>query len=708
MLYSYLKGFNQVVVHGIKENKIRINKNTRIKIFQKDINHEIQRINLCGDDICINIKGHIDIKKQCHILIEGYLLNVNYSPLFKTDEFNLIYAYDGPLGYIYNKEFTEFYVWSPVAEKINLLLYKNFDPTIDEEPEVYEMKKLDKGVYYTKVNGDLDGIFYNYEAFVFGKRNVVVDPYAYAVGVNGLRGAVVDLKSTNPEGFEEDRYIKLNANVDAIVYELSIRDFTIDSTSSVNLKGKFLGLTEENTAFEGVQTALSHIKDFGITHVQIMPMYDFSYKSVDEKYPLDKYNWGYDPQNYNCPEGSYSINPFSPKSRIIELKKLIHKLHSIGIGINMDVVYNHMYEAQQTHFEGLVPGYYFRKNLDGSFINGSGCGNDTASENYMMRRFIVDSVKYWTKEYHIDGYRFDLMGLHDVETMNRVRDEVLKINPYAMIYGEGWNIPTGIEEEKRAIQKNSSKLLGIGFFNDTIRNSVRGSVFEYKEKGFVSGASNLEDTIKECVKGLPNLYVTPCQNINYISCHDNHTLWDKLNISNAKDSFEDLKSMHKLAYSIVLTSQGVPFIHSGDEFLRTKKGVENSYNAKDEINKVDWSLKVKNINVYNYLKGLVNFRKKHPALRMKDRELIKKHIEFFEAPKNTVMFMLKDYANYDSFKDIIIIYNANNNTVKLNLPEGNWYLYVDKNNIYDTPQKSFQSSIEVQPISLIILSNTIL
>ncbi|GFR34959.1 type I pullulanase [Thermobrachium celere] len=706
MMYAYLSSFNQIIVHGVKENKIRINKNTKIKIFQPRVHHDIKSVYLNGNELYINLKNIIDITQESSVSIEGHIIKINYSPLFKTEEFNNLYAYDGPLGYIYNKNYTEFFVWSPVAKEINLLLFKGFNPSIDEEPIKYRMQRLEKGVFYVKVDGDLENLYYNYEALVYEDRKIVVDPYTPAVSINGLRGAIVDLAKTNPEGFENDQYVKLNNYVDAVIYEISIRDFTIDSSSCVNLKGKYLGLIEENTKLNGFDTGLSHIKDLGVTHLQIMPMFDFSYKSVDEKYPLDKYNWGYDPQNYNCPEGSYSINAFCPKTRIIELKKLIQKLHSIGIGVNMDVVYNHMFEESNTHFEGLVPGYYFRKNLDGTFINGSGCGNDTASENYMMRRYIIDSVKFWVKEYHIDGFRFDLMGLHDIETMKKLEEEVHKINPYAMLYGEGWNIPTGIDEEFRAIQKNSYKLKGIGFFNDTIRNVVRGSVFEYKEKGFVSGALGLEETLKDCIKGLPYLYTSPCQSINYVSCHDNHILWDKLNLSNPQSSFEDLKAMQKLAYAIVLTSQGVPFIHSGDEFLRTKQGVENSYNSPDSINKVDWNLKVKNIDVYTYFKELISFRKKHPAFRMFESEMINNHIEFLDSPKGTIIYMIKGHANGDLFKDIIVIYNAQNKPFKFNLPQGRWYLYVDKNNIYKTPIKNFELEIETEPISLTILSNT--
>lgn len=704
MLNAYLNSFQNIIVQGIKDNKIRINKNTRIKVLNQNANIDINKINLCGNDICISLKHPIDITKVSTVNVEGYTTNVNYSPLFIKDEFNNLYAYDGPLGFIYSKKATEFYLWSPLATEVNLLIFKNGDPSIPEEPTIYQMQKLDKGVYYTRINLDLDNYYYNYEVNVYGKKNIVVDPYAYAVGINGLRGAIIDLSTTNPEGFENDSYIKLNSNVDAIIYETSVRDFTIDETSNVKCKGKYLGLTENNTKYNNLSTGLDHIKEMGITHVQIMPMYDFSYISVDEKYPIDTYNWGYDPQNYNCPEGSYSINPFSPKSRIKEVKTMIQKFHSLGIGVNMDVVYNHMFEAETTNFEKIFPGYYFRRNLDGTFVNGSGCGNDTASEHYMMRRFIIDSIKYWMKEYHVDGFRFDLMGLHDIDTMNMVSQEALKINPNAMIYGEGWNIPTGIPEEIRAIQINSGKMINVGFFNDRIRNSVRGSVFEYKEKGFVSGAHGLENEIKLCIKGLLDLYHSPTQNINYISCHDNHTLWDKLTLSNKDADASELKDMHKLAYAIVLTSQGVPFIHSGDEFLRSKNGVENSYKSPDKINKVDWTLKAKNIDVVNYLKDLIEFRKNHPAFRMKDNNQIGKHIDFLETPSSSIAFIIKDHANCDNLKDILVIYNANKTKIKLNLPDGNWNIYVDKNNIYHVPTKSVSNTYEVDAISISILA----
>ena len=483
----------------------------------------------------------------------------------------------------------------------------------------------------------------------------------------------------------------------------------MNKNSGITYKGKFLGLTEDNTfSNKGISTGLSHIKELGVTHVQIMPFFDFSYISTDEKNPK-KYNWGYDPQNYNVPEGSYSTNPYDPKCRIIELKKMIQHLHNNNLSVNMDVVYNHMYNNTDNNFEKIFPGYYFRFNEDESFSNGSGCGNDTASEHSMMRKFIVDSALYWAKEYHIDGFRFDLMGLHDIDTMKAVKEALSKLNKSIMIYGEGWELNTTLPENIKATQANARKIPEIGFFNDTIRDTIKGNVFLKKDRGFINGKENLEDIIKGCVTActisthnFKPIYVSPNQAINYVSCHDNNTLWDKLQLSNPEYTEDEKKHMVKLANGIILTSQGVAFLHSGVEFCRTKQGIEDSVKASDEVNNLDYDRKFEFLDVFNYYKGLIKLRKEHPAFRMHSVEDIKNNLEFIEnTHKNTVAFLLKNHANNDIWENILVIYNANRISTSINIPKNTWHQVVDKYTAGTTPFKTIYSNkIDVDGISL--------
>nr|WP_242844609.1 type I pullulanase [Clostridium novyi] len=421
------------------------------------------------------------------------------------------------------------------------------------------------------------------------------------------------------------------------------------------------------------------------------------------------YNWGYDPQNYNVPEGSYSTNPYDPLCRILELKKLVQKLHENNIGVNMDVVFNHMFHKHFINFEKIFPFYYFRYYENGKLSNGSGCSNDIASEHKMVQKFIVDSVSYWATEYHIDGFRFDLMGLHDIDTMNLIISKLKKINKNAMVYGEGWNLETTLSKENKAIQENSSRTPEIGFFNDTIRDSVKGNIFSSKDKGFVNGKENLEDIIKFCIMGcsldyknFKAIYSSPFQSINYVSCHDNHTIWDKLELTNPDDSIEDKKDMLKLSLGILLSSQGVPFIHSGAEFCRTKQGISNSFNLPDEINNIDYNRKYDFKDIFYYVKSLINMRKNHPAFRMASKENIISNLKFIDdTPKNTVAFLLKNNASNDIFKTILVVYNSNKYNVEINIPNGTWNQFVDKYSVNENVISTIKcDKLTIEPISL--------
>lgn len=683
-MYGNILGFKKLSLNFSDPENFNIRK-LIIKNGSRTLQIENYTIN-SENSFIIFLKEEIDIKYPCFIGYEGIQTKAFYTNLFSTSEFNERFYYNGDLGLNYTKKASTFKIWSPAATSVSLLLYKNGDIASVEAPREIEMNESSNGLWEVTINEDLNNLFYSFKINVYDSINEAVDPYARAVGINGLRGAIIDLTSTNPRGWDEDKAPILQHYTDAIVYETNIRDISMHESSNILHKGKFLGLTEDNTASKkGVSTGLAHIKELGVTHVQLMPFYDFSCESIDEKNPI-QYNWGYDPQNYNVPEGSYSLNPYDPKCRILELKTMIQHLHSNNISVNMDVVYNHMYHKTDNNFEKIFPEYYLRFNEDGSFSNGSGCGNDTASENAMMRKFIVDSVTYWAEEYHIDGFRFDLMGLHDIKTMNAVYDSLNKLDKKIMVYGEGWDLNTTLSQSLKTTQENSYKVPNIGFFNDTIRDTIKGSVFSLKDKGFVSGKDNLEDIIKGCVLGssisrdkFKAIYVSPKQSINYVSCHDNNTLWDKLEFSNVEDSIEDRKNMHKLANAIILTSQGIPLLHSGVEFCRTKGGIEDSVKSPDSINSLDYDRKVEFLDIYNYYIGLIKLRKEHPAFRMSDVEEINSHIRFIEdTPKNTVAFVIKDHANGDSWNNILVIYNGNKFPVSINIPPNIWKQVVNR------------------------------
>jgi pullulanase len=605
------------------------------------------------------------------------------------DAFKAYPNYEGSdLGLTYSSKKSVFKIWSPPASEARLMIYEK---GLGGDPiSTYRMKKGKNGVWSAKVKGNLEGKYYTFQVRV---NNTWLaespDPYAKAVGVNGKRGQVVDMKKTNPEGWEADKRPAQKSYADIILYELHLRDLSVHTSSGIKNKGKFLGLAQTGTKSpDGLSTGLDHLKELGITHVHLLPSFDFM--SVDET-TLDKnnFNWGYDPQNYNVPEGSYSTDPYDGKVRIREFKQMVKTLHDNGIRVIMDVVYNHTGATQESVFNQFVPRYYYRQDEKGGFSNASACGNEVASERYMVRKFIVESMLYWAKEYHVDGFRVDLMGIHDIETMNQTMRELRKIDPTIFMYGEGWTAGgSPLDEKDRAIKINTLKLDGIAAFSDEFRDAVKGYVFDAKAKGFVSGEKGLEESVKFGMvgaiqhPGVNNEKVNysnaawanlPTQCINYVSCHDNHTLWDRLKNSCPAASEADLLRMNKLAQTMVLTSQGVPFLHAGEEFVRTKFGVENSFNSPDNINQINWENKKKHHDLFEYYKSLIELRKQHPAFRMNDPALIRQHLEFLPYPIDNVLgYMLKDNANGDSWKRILLIFNGNDVEKSVTIPPGKW------------------------------------
>lgn len=603
-------------------------------------------------------------------------------------------VYEGTdLGFLYTPEATTFKMWSPAAQSVSLNLYKegNGDNLIG----TFNMKRGKNGEWTFKLSGDQGNKYYTYQVNQDGKLlQEKPDLYSVAVGVNGQRSMILDLDETDPEGWNADRRPELKAYTDIIIYEMHIRDMSIHQSSGATHKGKYLALTETGTKSPGgLTTGLDHIKELGITHVHLLPTFD--HRSIDES-RLDEpqYNWGYDPLNYNVPEGSFATDPYDGRIRIKEFKQMVKAFHDNGIRVILDVVYNHTGQTEDSNFNQLVPNYFYRQNPDGSFSDASACGNETASERYMMRKYIIESVKHWVNEYHLDGFRFDLMGIHDMETMNQVSAAVREIDPSIFVYGEGWTAGASpLPAEEQALKANTLKMEQVAAFSDDLRDGLKGSVFEHEQRGFVSQGSGTKESIKFGIVAStqhPQLdyaavnysnapwAAEPSQTISYVSCHDNHTLFDRLKISNHEASETELIKMHKLAETIVLTSQGVSFIHAGMEMLRTKNGVENSYQSPDEINQIDWMRKERYQDVFEYYKGIISLRKNHPAFRMTSTQMIRENLHFLDTTgENFLAYELKGHANGDDWKSILVLLNGSDLNKTLSLPSGSWTLVSD-------------------------------
>ena len=599
----------------------------------------------------------------------------------RSNDFDNYFSYDGELGALYEKEGTLLRVWTPTAKFVEVWIYA--DDSFKGPSTKIEMVQKPKGIFEAYLPGDQHGTIYVYKIlFLNNRESISVDPYARATTVNGMKSVIADLNRTNPDGWGE-RLPAFGLPEEAIIYELHIRDFSISETSGIVNKGKFLGLTEKNTQnASGRKTGLDYLIDLGITHIQILPMFD--YATVDEANLTEpQYNWGYDPLNYNVPEGSYSTDPFDPFNRIFELKQMIRTLHDNGLRVIMDVVYNHVYDPKDQALERTVPGYFYRYNADGSLANGTGVGNDTASERHMMRKYIIDSVKYWAKEYHLDGFRFDLMGIHDSVTMNAIREALDKIDPSIIIIGEGWEMSTPLPEDLKASQRNAQAMPRIAHFNDSIRIALKGSDFgDEKDRGFISGKNYLEDLLLRNIKGAMHLsshssYVDPEQVIQYVEAHDNLTLYDKLLRSNPDDSEEVRIKRHTLATSIVLLSQGVPFIHGGQEFLRTKAGVANSYQSPDEINQFEWERVTTFQESVAYVKGLIALRKSEYLFHLHTHEEIDTHFTMLSENFNIVAFSLTN-----SEKKYIVIFNGNRSDVIFRIQKGKYAILVEDNQVF--------------------------
>ena len=627
---------------------------------------------------------------------------------YNSTDFEKMYTYTNTdLGATWSPDETMFRLWAPTADSIQILLYKSGNPETKDLLETISMSRDVQGTWTASKSGDLNGIYYTYLIHRDAKEVEVCDPYARTTGINGHRAMIIDLNSTNPEGWDADCDPNYdNSITDAVIYELHVRDLSMNENSGITNKGKFLGLAETGTKSpDGFSTGLDYIKSLGVTHIHLLPVYDYGF--TDESLPLPQYNWGYDPVNFNVPEGSFSTDPYQGATRVAEMKQMIKTLHDNGLSVVMDVVYNHVYDGKEFGFNQIVPGYFSRINSKGDWSNGSICGNDTASERNMVHKYIVDSVCYWADEYHIDGFRFDLVGLIDVDTINAITTEVHKKHPNVIFYGEGWDMPTELTKPcELAIQPNSPKLPEFSFFNDTIRDILRGNIQKDTAPGFVAGAPTAKEVLNACFMGMPAWAANPYQCINYVSCHDNHTLFDRIALTAPKTSTADRIRMNRLAAAFSILSQGVPFFHAGEEMLRTKpdgKGGfdENSYRAPDEVNAFRWENlgKPDYIKTINYYRGLIAFRKAYSALRLGLRKDVLNSVEMIPCRNSQVVV----YRVVRDEQDIFLVFNASEETVSINLPDGNWNLMIhdDTAGIDALAQKD--SKIEVAPISASVL-----
>ncbi len=638
---------------------------------------------------------------------------------FNNVDFSTYPFYEGnDLGVRYSDTATQIRIWAPTAQQVELRIYKQ--ATGGSPIRIDQFRMAEQGTWVYKLDGDLDGYFYTIRVNDGNWLNENPGVDARATGVNGQRGLIFDPEKTNPEGWESDRRMLCEHATDATIYELHVRDFSISASSGMKNKGKFLAFTENGTLSpDGLKTGVDHLKELGITHIHLLPVYDFL--TVDESVPDQSYNWGYDPLNFNTPEGSYATNP-NTTARITEFKMLVQALHKAGIGVILDVVYNHTAHTIRSFFNQTVPGYYYRQKSNGTFSNASGCGNEFATERAMVRKYIIDSLYYWATEYHLDGFRFDLMGIYDLETMNQIRARLNDISPNFLLYGEGWAADRSpLSENWRAVKTNVTKLDHIAVFNDDFRDGIKGNTFNAHSKGFISGQTIQEENIKFGIVGAcyhPQIvygYVEnskspwaaePWQCVNYASCHDNLTLFDKLTSSCPDATEDELKRMMMMAGALVITSQGIPFLHAGVEMARTKSGDHNSYKSPDAVNQIDWSRKHKYFEIFSYYQKLIQLRKRHSAFRMTSSDQIREHLIFSgEYQPGIASYVLVNHANNDEWRTIQVIFNGNRNDIDFNLAGHiRWRIVARETTINPENQEyALTDKIKVSGISMLML-----
>ncbi|WP_022767293.1 type I pullulanase [Butyrivibrio sp. NC2007] len=666
----------------------------------------------------LTIEETLDPNRNYRLGFDGQEFPVNMPIVYSTKEFEDQYTYEGDdLGATVSADKTVFRVWAPTAESVSVNLYESGDPWKKDLVETVEMTAGEKGSWVAEVSKNLAGTYYTYTAVLDGLNVEACDPYARTTGVNGKRAMVIDLDSTDPEGWADDKNPHASESMtDAVIYELHIRDFSVDEKGNMANAGKYIAFTETGTKTEGGNaTGIDYIKSLGVTHIHLLPFYDFG--SVDENdESSERFNWGYDPVNYNVLEGSYSTDAHDGNVRVKEAKEMVKALHDNGLSVVMDVVYNHVYSGKDFCINRLVPGYFSRINADGTYSNGSGCGNDTASERSMVRKYIVDSVCYWADEYHIDGFRFDLVGLIDVDTINEIVEKVHETHPDVIFYGEGWSMNTDVTKENvvMATQQSSEKTPGFAYFNDNIRDGLKGSVFSTSEVGWASGARNAERAMTASFLANETWSKNPSQIIQYASCHDNNTLYDRIAGSRTDLDEESWIKMSNLAASFYLTAEGVPFMQAGEEILRTKVKEDgsfdsNSYSSGDEVNCIKWENLddpgyQKNLEFY---KGLIAFRKEHALLRLSSAEDVSARVKAVEGLDKNVLAFVMDNSDKalegESAEQIFLAFNPNETETVVALPEGNWNVYVKGAQAGTEVIETVSGSVTVEPISSVVL-----
>lgn len=602
---------------------------------------------------------------------------VQITEVVRTDSFDELFSEeDAELGARYDKANTSFAVWAPTATEVILHI---FDEWHGQMGTKYGCSRGEKGVWRVTVQGDLERKWYEYEVVVNRQRQRAVDPYARFLSVNGERGMVGDLKKTNPADWPVPFPAKEQDETDVIIYELHVRDFTIDPHNGIRQKGKYAGLTEAGTHdCNGLSTGLSYLRQLGITHVELLPLQEFG--SIDESDREKAYNWGYDTTHFFAPEGSYATDPYDGYCRIKEVKMMIQSIQSHGMKVILDMVFNHVYIWEASALEKLVPGYYFRYHPSGAISNGTGVGNDIASERKMARKLIVDAVCYWLEEFQVDGFRFDLMGILDIGTMMRISAETAKRADDLFLLGEGWDLPTALSAEQKASVSQAKNLTAIGFFEDRFRDALKGDAFSSSSLGYVSAEQKpaVLEAVANGLKGSPASFTRPRQAVHYVEAHDNHTLWDKLKAGAPFEGERQLRKRHRLACAIVLLAQGIPFLQAGQEFFRTKYGVENSYRSPDWVNQIEWKQRAVFQENVNYIKGLIALRRRHPALRLPTYQLIERHFRFLYLDHQRIVYHLDQVGVYDQWDEIVVCHNPTTKKQKIELPGGGgWQVVVD-------------------------------
>lgn len=688
---SYHNGFSAsfTISSGTENKPLKIIETKRIDDFHK---------------YTCYLDDEILFEKDYWIIDEyGGQTDLQIGAVIRTDAFDEKFYYSGDdLGVTCENGQTTFKLWAPTASQVKIKL-RHPDEAFNE---MVKMKRENKGVWEAVVNRDLEYYHYSFLVCVNLEWREAVDPYVNAVTVNGDLGVIVKMGKTKRErtilpSFEHP--------VDAIIYETHIRDFTIHQESGIKHKGLYLGAGETETKGKNGQlTGLSYVKAMGITHIEFLPFNDFA--GVDESKQTDEYNWGYNPLHYNVPDGSYATDPANPYTRINELKQLIEQIHQEGLRVIMDVVYNHVYKREQSSFEKVVPGYYFRHNEFGLPSNGTGVGNDLASERLMVRKFIIDSIRFWIEEYHVDGFRFDLMGILDIKTMNDVRVLCDRLQEGILLIGEGWNLNTPLRYEEKAALQNQAKIPRIAQFNDRFRDSIKGSTFNLYDKGYAFGNEHYFEAAREGIAGSIGflnkdnlLFNEPFQTVNYVECHDNYTMWDKLTSCFPDEDEFILGNYHRLATSIVLLAQGIPFLHSGQEFLRTKFGIGNSYRSPDSVNQLDWDRKWQYRENVEYIKGIIKIRKRFACFRLRTAEEIRKNMQTLPVQHPVMGFSYQNGPG--DFREVMMFINPSQKTQLVKMPEGEWSVFADQKHAAIHPLRKIAiHEIGLEPVSLNIFA----